>query len=77
MALSTPPGFDDLSLEEKVDYVSNLWDAILDSGRDIPVPDWHRDVIADRLAQLRDDPDSALPWDDVRDELRRKYPTRT
>lgn len=77
MALPTPPGFDDLSLDEKVDYVGKLWDAILDSGHDVPVPDWHRDVIVERLSEFRESPDSALPWDDVREELRRKYPTGT
>jgi putative addiction module component (TIGR02574 family) len=72
-----PPGFDELSVEQKVEYVESLWDAILDSGADVPVPEWHREVLDERLEQFRKNPDSGIPWEDVRDELRRKYPSRS
>jgi len=44
MAQSIPnpqPGFDDLSIDERLDYVQSLWDRIAAKPEDIPVPDFH------------------------------------
>jgi putative addiction module component (TIGR02574 family) len=64
-----PPGFDDLSVEEKLDYVQSLWDRIVAHPDEVPVPGWHREIIEDRLAAHRADPGAARPWDEVREEL--------
>ena len=64
-----PPGFDDLSVEEKLDYVQSLWDRIVAHPDEIPVPEWHREIIEDRLAAHRADPGAARPWNEVREEL--------
>ncbi|HEV2854714.1 MAG TPA: addiction module protein [Thermoanaerobaculia bacterium] len=64
-----PPGFDDLSVEEKLDYVQSLWDRIVAHPDEVPVPDWHWGIIEDRLAAHRADPGAASPWDEVREEL--------
>lgn len=64
-----PPGFDDLSVEEKLDYVQSLWDRIVAHPDEVPVPDWHREIIEDRLAAHRADPGTARPWSEVRAEL--------
>ena len=48
--LPLPPGFDALSVEEQIDYVQALWDYIAARREAIPVPDWHREILAERLA---------------------------
>ena len=45
-----PPGFDALSVDEQIDYVQSLWDHIAARPEDVPVPDWHREILAERLA---------------------------
>jgi hypothetical protein len=47
-----PPGFDDLSSDEKIDYLALLWDRIKTPTATIDVPEWHREVIAERLRDL-------------------------
>ena len=64
-----PPGFDELSIEEQLDYVQTLWDRIAAHPDAIPIPDWHRQVLNDRLAAYRNNPTEGRSWDDVRDEL--------
>lgn len=64
-----PPGFDELSPEEKLDYVQALWDRVASRPEDVPVPDWHREVVAERLAAHRAGEGSSRPWDEVRQEL--------
>ena len=64
-----PPGFDELSIEEKVDYVQSLWDRIAVRPEDVPVPDWHLQVIEERLAAHEADPTAARPLEGVREEI--------
>jgi putative addiction module component (TIGR02574 family) len=71
-----PPGFDSLSVEEKIEYVQALWDAIVDSREDVPVPEWHREIIRDRLAEHRANPDAGRAWSDVRSEIEQKLSSR-
>lgn len=51
-----PPGFDDLSVDEKIDYLQSLWDRIAATPETIPVPDWHREILDERLKDLEADP---------------------
>ena len=67
-----PPGFDDLPVEDKIDYVLSLWDRIAARPDQIPVPEWHRQVLDERLAAHEANPAAARPWQDVRDEIRSK-----
>lgn len=67
---TAPPGFDDLSAEEQINYVQFLWDRIAAQPDRIPVPEWHNDVLSERLAELESDPDAGRPWEDVRADLR-------
>jgi putative addiction module component (TIGR02574 family) len=67
-----PAGFDELPVEEKLDYVQSLWDRIAAHPEDLPVPLWHQRVIEERLAAHRADPAAARPWEQVREEVTAK-----
>jgi putative addiction module component (TIGR02574 family) len=67
-----PPGFDELSLDEKLDYVESLWDQVVERAQ-IPVPEWHLELLRERLEAFRSSPSTGRPWKEVREELRRKY----
>jgi putative addiction module component (TIGR02574 family) len=67
-----PPGFDELLVEDKVRYVEALWDRIAAAPEDVRVPDWHRQLVSERLAEYRGDPNAGRPWQEVRDELLRE-----
>lgn len=72
-----PPGFDDLPVEERIEYVQILWDRISAKPGDVPVPDWHRQVVRDRLASYQRSPEDSRPWSEVRDALLRKLRSRS
>ena len=65
-----PPGFDELTVEEQIDYVQSLWDRIASTPDQVPVPDWHRAVLDERLRDYDANPDAGESWDVVRDRLR-------
>ena len=64
-----PPGFDALTVDEQIDYLQSLWDRIAARPEEVPVPDWHREILAERLATLRKTPDEGKPWEQFDREL--------
>ena len=58
-----------LSAQERIELVVELWDSL--APGEIPVPDWQRDLIRDRLAALEDVPleERSVPWDAVRKRI--------
>jgi putative addiction module component (TIGR02574 family) len=64
-----PPGFDALSVDEQIDYVQSLWDHIAARPEDVPVPDWHREILAERLAADPANEDGGKAWEEFESEL--------
>jgi len=67
-----PPGFDDLSAEEKINYLQALWDRVAAHRHQVPVPDWHRQVLRERGEEVRESPTEGRPWEEVKDRLTKK-----
>jgi putative addiction module component (TIGR02574 family) len=64
-----PPGFETLSVEEQIDYVQSLWDHIAARPEDVPVPDWHREILAERLAAYDANKDQGKDWEGFEKDL--------
>jgi len=71
-----PPGFDELPVEEQIQYVEALWDRIAAAPQGVGMPDWHRQLVRQRLGDYRNDPKAGRPWREVRDELLRELAGR-
>lgn len=67
-----PPGFDELPVNEKLDYVQSLWDRIVADSGQVPVPDWHWEVLRDRVRERGASQDDRHDWASVRDNLIRE-----
>src|SRR4029079_11780344 len=48
-----PPGFDELSVDEKLDYLQSLWDRIAATPETVPLPEWPREILDQRLKDRR------------------------
>ena len=66
-----PPGFDDLDLDQQIEYVQALWDRIAAKETAVPVPEWHREILDERLADLDAHPEASRPWEAVKADLLR------
>ncbi len=55
-----------LPAQERIELVVELWDSL--APGDIPVPDWQRELIRDRLAALEEvlPEERSVPWEAVR-----------
>ena len=71
-----PPGFDDLSPDDQIDYVQSLWDRIVAKPDQVPIPDWHRQVIRQRMTDQEASPSEGQPWEEVQNEIRKKLERR-
>jgi putative addiction module component (TIGR02574 family) len=65
-----PAGFDDLSADEKIDYLELLWSRIAATPEAPAVPEWHREVISERLRDLKSNPNIGDNWEVVQKRLR-------
>ena len=56
-----------LPAHERIALVTELWESVAPS--EIPLPDWQRDLIRDRLAALDDlqPNERSTPWEAVRE----------
>jgi putative addiction module component (TIGR02574 family) len=64
-----PPGFDDLSAEDKLRYVGSLWDRIAADQDRLPISEAQRALVRERLAAHQANPGAARPWSEVRREI--------
>lgn len=64
-----PPGFEELPVEEQIEYVQALWDQIAARSEQVPLPDWHGEILAERMAAYEQDPDAGITWEEFRRQL--------
>ena len=58
-----------LPAQERIELVVELWNSL--APGEIPIPDWQRELIRDRLAALADvlPEERSVPWDAVRKRI--------
>jgi putative addiction module component (TIGR02574 family) len=61
-----------LTVVQRLELIALLWDSIPDSLEGQPVPEWHRQELERRLADADATPEAGIPWEQVRDHLRKK-----
>jgi putative addiction module component (TIGR02574 family) len=64
-----PPGFDDLSADEQADYASELWNRVTEREHEISVPDWHMEIVRERMARYERDGMEGISLEDLEKEL--------
>lgn len=75
-AFIPPPGFDDLTPEEQLEYAQRLLDRAADSVERAPVPSWHLEIVQERLREHQTDPSTAEDWSTVYERLREKFASK-
>ena len=61
-----------LTSAEKLKLVEELWDDIAASEGQLPIPDWHRQVLAEDEAIYKANPTEGSPWPEVKARLIRQ-----
>ena len=58
-----------LPVDERLRLVEEIWDSLAADPSSVPVPDWHRTELDQRLARHETDPQAAQPWNEVKASL--------
>lgn len=59
-----------LPLKEKLFVMEALWDDLSQAGGDLPVPQWHQDILDEREAQIAAGTAKFVDWEAAKQEIR-------
>ena len=62
-----------LSISDKLLLMERLWEDLSRRPSDVPVPEWHGDILAERQAAVRDGRTSFIEWDAAKERLRERF----
>jgi len=71
-----PPGFDEMSVEDQIDFVHMLWERSARRPEAVPVPEWQRRELDRRLDEMEKDGGRGRPWEDVQRDIRERLSGR-
>jgi putative addiction module component (TIGR02574 family) len=62
---------DTLPLTEKIELMESLWDSICHEPEvSSAIPDWHKEVLADRMARLDSGNEPVSSWEEAKVRIR-------
>jgi hypothetical protein len=60
-----------MSVADKLATMESLWDDLCRHADQVPVPEWHREILAVREAEFAAGEDNFLDWAAAKDQLRK------
>jgi len=69
MKLSVPTEFDTAPKDERIAFVQELWNRIVQDPEQLPISNEHKQILDERLDAYRANPRAGRPWSEVRDQL--------
>jgi putative addiction module component (TIGR02574 family) len=64
-------GIDRLPVSQRMQLLEEIWDSIAVDGQLPEMPDWHKQELDSRLAELESNPQAGSSWEDVKARLRK------
>ncbi len=58
-----------LSLHEKLMMMERLWDELSRSEADVPVPQWHKDLLDEREEKINSGEAKFIDWEDAKKQI--------
>ncbi|MDH3716856.1 MAG: addiction module protein [Planctomycetota bacterium] len=62
----------ELPLPDQLRIVEDLWDHIAASKEPLPIPDWQKEELDRRKRTFEANPESVIPWQDAKKQIRGK-----
>jgi putative addiction module component (TIGR02574 family) len=70
--MSTEISLEKMTVAEKLALMERLWADLSRQPEDVPSPQWHGDVLAQRMAAVREGRTDFVNWDDAKRRLRER-----
>ena len=71
--MSTGIPIDGLTVTQKLDLMERIWVDLAQNPSDIPSPDWHGDILAQRLQAVENGDVEFVDWADAKKRLQKRY----
>jgi putative addiction module component (TIGR02574 family) len=65
-------GLDQLSVPERLNLIEQLWDSLPEAVAPDVVPQWHKEVLAERLTEAEANPGGGVLWREALAAIRNK-----
>ena len=66
------PSFDQMTIDERILHVQDLWDRIVAEQASMPLSEVQRVELRRRLADHEAHPEASVPWEIAREQVRRR-----
>lgn len=63
-----------MTIEEKLQTMELLWNDLCRNAADFVIPEWHKDVLAQREERLRNGKERILDWEQAKKEIEESLP---
>ena len=63
---------DKLDVNERLDLLEAIWESLTLDSSQVPVPESHKAELDRRLAEIDAGDDSAIPWEEVLEQIRNR-----
>lgn len=70
--MSTALELDRMTLEEKLRTMDALWENLCRNENDLPVPQWHKDLLDERERLVKDGQAKFLDWETAKSQIKAK-----
>ena len=71
--MSSTLRLDQMTTEEKLIAMEELWADLTRNQRDFKSPAWHESILKERDQRVRNGLEEPANWDEAKDELRRRF----
>jgi hypothetical protein len=61
---------DQMSVEEKIQTMEQLWDSLSQVPANLETPDWHGEILAERAAAVERGEDGFEDWESAKADIR-------
>jgi len=68
--MTTDLSIENLSTKEKIVLMERLWADLSRRPRELPFPEWHGEVVAERVAAVQEGRTAFVDWKDAKRRLR-------
>ena len=65
-------GIDRLSVRERLDLIEQIWDSLPEAVAPDEVPEWHKELLAERLAEAEANTGGGVGWREALAAIRSK-----
>ena len=61
-----------LTVQEKLDLLEEVWDDLCNKPENVPVPEWHKEVLDERERMLQEGQISISDWESAKGRIEKR-----